>query len=307
MGFSKGIFIIAGALVLTNCSTTQSNPIYQQSTKYKSSNPYAQNSTVMREADAQTQAAVPVRYVTEASAPYQSQSAHYTQVSQECLSKEANRKVLGTLAGGAIGALAGRKISGDKKTFGTIAGAAIGGAAGYGIADKSIACSPQQVPVNDALQTATITPAYPSVPQAENVYAASATQIQNPVVSANGIEENVVSLGEEGTPGYYAVQNMEAPQATTKPINLAEISRQQTIYQEPTLSVPQVATSESIIIAPPPVNALTHTVVTGDTVYSLARNSCVSVAELKRINNINDNFYIRVGDKITIPANTCNP
>lgn len=310
MRYSKELIIITGALVLTNCATNQSNPIYQQTTKYKSSNPYAQAATVTREADTQTQAAVPVRYVTDANASYPAQSAHYTQVNQECLSKEANRKVIGTVAGGAIGALAGRKLGGGNKTLGTIAGAAVGGAAGYGIADKSIACSPTQVPVSAAAQTATITPAYQVVPQNENIYAASTAQITDTANPANGIEENVVSLGEEGTPGYYAMQGSETTETfetPNKPIDLAEISRQQAVYQEQELSVPQTVVSETTIIAPAPLNARTHIIVTGDTVYSLARNSCVNVAELKRLNNINDEFYIRIGESITIPAKSCNP
>ncbi len=306
MRFSSGLFFTAGALVLASCSTTQSNPIYQQSTKYKSSNP-----TVIRQASVQTQAAVPVHYITEASAPYSAQAAHYTQVNQECLSKEANRKVIGTVAGGAIGAFAGRKLGGDNKTLGTIAGAAIGGAAGYGIADKTIACSPTQIPVDNTTQTATITPAYQApIYQADdqNIYAASTTQPTYIAPSqTSGIEENVESLGDKGTPGFYAMQGTEGFETPAETVNLAEVSAEQPVYQDFAQLQPQTIAPEIAITSPASLTARTHRIIPGDTVYSLARNSCVSVAELKRINNINDAFYIRVGEDITIPSNGCTP
>lgn len=301
MRFSSGLFFTVSALVLASCSTTQSNPIYQQSTKYKSSNP-----TVIRQASVQTQTAVPVRYVTETSAPYQTQAAHYTQVNQECLSKEANRKVIGTVAGGAIGAFAGRKLAGDNKTLGTIAGAAIGGVAGYGVADKTIACSPTQIPVGGVAQTATITPAYQA--EEQNIYAASTTQpIYVGPSQSSGIEENVESLGDEGTPGFYAMQGTSGFETPAETVNLAEISTEQPAYQDFTQLQPQTITPKIAITSPASLTARTHRVIPGDTVYSLARNSCVSVAELKRLNNINDAFYIRVGEDITIPSKSCTP
>lgn len=307
MRFSSGLFFTVSALVLASCSTTQSNPIYQQSTKYKSSNPTV--ATVVRQASVQTQAAVPVIYVAEQ--PVSAQAAHYTQVNQECLSKEANRKVIGTVAGGAIGALAGRKLGGDNKTLGTIAGAAIGGAAGYGIADKTIACSPTQIPVGNTAQTATITPAYQApIYQAEdqNIYATSTTQPTYIAPSqTSGIEENVESLGDEGTPGFYAMQGTESFEAPAETVNLAEVSAEQPVYQDFAKLQSQIVTPEIAITSPASLTARTHRIIPGDTVYSLARNSCVSVAELKRLNNINDAFYIRVGEDITIPSKSCTP
>ena len=271
MRSSALLLMVASSLVLANCATSQSNPIYQQSTKYKATNPYAGNTAIVQQASMQTQDAVPVRYVT--------------QTNNACLSKESNHKIIGTLAGGAIGALAGRKLGGDNKTLGTIAGAGVGGAVGYGIADKSIRCDPVGVVQNPATQV--ITPN-------SDIYQASTPQTthqnfgENTQVITPSIEENTASLGDAGTPGYYAVQNAEN---TPAPI-------------EAQLTIPTI-TPEPAIIAPASINIRRHMVVSGDTVYSLARTSCVSVAELKQVNNINDEFYIRVGEEITLPPSHC--
>ncbi|MBL4870374.1 MAG: LysM peptidoglycan-binding domain-containing protein [Robiginitomaculum sp.] len=301
MRFSTGLIVIAGALVFTNCATQQSNPIYQQTTKYKGSNP---QSAIIRQASYQTQTAAPVRYVTDGNS---AQSAHYTQVTQECLSKESTRKVIGSLAGGAAGALIGRKLSGDNKTIGTIAGAALGSAAGYGIADKSIRCSPTSIPVNS--QSAIVAPIYQPSAQDAQVFSASTPQIyttnpQTNNIPKSAIEENVTSYGAEGTPGFYAVQGMEMNVPIEKNAMTANISNIQTqIPVQPFTPAP--TTSTVTIIEPATMNFRFHTVIPGDTAYSIARASCVSVAELKRTNNLNDQYYIRVGDEITIPASNC--
>ncbi len=271
MRSSALLLMVASSLVLANCASSQSNPIYQQTTKYKATNPYAGNTAVVTQASIQTQDAVPVRYVT--------------QTNTACLSKESNRKIVGTLAGGAIGALAGRKLGGDNKTLGTIAGAGIGGAVGYGIADKSIRCDPVGIAQNPTLQE--------TVPS-RDIYQASTKQIPHQELSeasqiiTPSIEENTASLGEAGTPGYYAVQGTEN--------TLAPIEAQ--------LAIPTI-TPKPAIIAPASINIRRHMVISGDTVYSLARTSCISVAKLKQVNNINDEFYIRVGDEITLPPSHC--
>ena len=122
MRITAFVFIPAAALTLASCASTNTqNPYYQASTKYKGSSPYTENTLSVQQAGYETQIAAPISYSP--------QQASYTQVNQECLSTESNRKIIGTAAGGVVGGLVGRKIAGDNKTLGTIAGAAIGATA----------------------------------------------------------------------------------------------------------------------------------------------------------------------------------
>jgi LysM repeat protein len=232
-------------------------------------------------------------YQTQAPTPvsYQPKQATYTQVNQECLSKESNRKIIGTVAGGAVGAIAGNKLAGDNKTLGTVAGAAIGGAAGYGIADKTINCDPVSIPAPQSQQTAIIAPAYQPAPT--TVYATTTPVPVSPYSSTAAtpaIEENTASLGDAGTPGYYAVKSAQDYTIEATPVQVYEAP-------QPVAHTTSITTQST--------GTISHTLVAGDTVYSLARSSCVSVNEFKQINNIDDNYYIRAGDQILIPASRC--
>jgi len=287
-------------LVLAGCSTTALNPNYQQTTKYKGSNPYApqevplgySDAAVVQQAGYQTQEAAPVKYI---------QQANHDLNYLECVSKESNRKILGTTAGGIVGAIAGRSIAGDNKTLGTAAGAALGGAAGYGIADKTIACERAPVVVRQ------IAPPYQAVPQA--IPQTAAFEAAAPT---NGIQENTASVGENGTPGYYAVNGI-AP-----PAPVLQIAPQQVMEQlSPQLAQVQPLRPKQIQPATKsflgtktytvPVSAMTtrHIVKPGDTLYSLARASCSTVAEIQGLNTINAKFYIRAGDEISLPSGRC--
>ena len=296
------------ACSLAACATSPQNPIYQQTTKYKASSPYSQNAPAVQQASYQTQAAAPVTYVRETSAQgYVPQQATYTRVNSECLSKESGRKLIGVAAGGVIGGVAGNKLGGDNKTLGTVAGAAIGGAVGYGIADKTINCDPISVPASAANQNAVITPAYQpayeSGYQTAPVYTEAAITTPHAPISAKpmaqtpGIQETVDAPGDAGTPGYYAVNGLTAP----APVQVAAP------IIAPTAEIVEIVTPSPAPITPPAytVGNARHTVVKGDTVYSLARTSCVTLAEFKQINGINDEFYIRVGQDITIPVGRC--
>ena len=277
MRVTSTLFVTGLALAITGCSTTTNNPNYQHSTLYKGSTP---SEAAVQQASYQTQTAAPITY-----AP---QQASYTQVNQECLSRESDRKIIGALAGGAVGALAGRSIAGDKKTLGTVAGAAIGGAAGYGIADKTIDCDPISVPATQAQQTAVITPAYQPAP---SVYTPAPTiTTQRTAATSAGIQENTGSLGEQGTPGYYAVNGAPDYAQAPHPVR---------VY------APQPAPIADSNFSSASTTNIRHKLVTGDTVYSLARTFCVSVAEFKQLNNIDDQYYIRVGDEILVPAGRC--
>lgn len=275
-----GALFATTILAISGCSTTAENPNYQQITKYKGSTPYV-NGQPVQPANYETQAAAPVTYV---------QQFGKTRAYQECISKESNRKIIGTAAGGVVGGLVGRKVADDHKTLGTVAGAAIGGAAGYGIADKTINCDPVQAPAT-IRQTA---PTYQAVPQAVTYEAPKEEQ---------GLIENTQSLGENGTPGYYAVNGIEPPAPEVQQVEpqLAQIQpiQPEQVQPEP-VPVPTTFTAK-----PQPAGTIRHTVIPGDTLYSLARTTCSSVAEIQQMNSINAEFYIRAGDNILLPSGRC--
>jgi len=109
---------------------------------------------------------------------------------------------------------------------------------------------------------------------------------------APGIQETVDAPGDIGTPGYYAVNDIEEP-----------------VTQAAEIAPPAIPAPVSIPVTAPIIteaaSTSVHTIIPGDTVYSLARNACIKVADLKQANGINDEFYIRVGDEIQIPAGRC--
>lgn len=313
----SSFFIVSGlALTLAACSSTPDhNPIYGQTTQYKGSTPHTQtvNNPVQQatyRTQIQSQSATNTNvhqatYGTQTAAPvtYSPATASYTQINQECLSKEGDRKLIGTVAGGVVGGLAGRAIAGDNKTLGTVAGAALGGAAGFGIADKTINCDPVSIP---APQSATVSEAYQPAPTtttyqpATTNYAATTPAPLTPsyqtVPTAPAIQETTESLGDGGTPGYYAVNG--TTDYTPDPLPSAPV------YQAPTYAS-QTTTMSTATITTPTASTYSHTLVAGDTVYSLARSACVSVSEFKQLNNIDDQYYIRAGDQIMMPASRC--
>ena len=320
----SALFIVSGfALSLAACAASPDiNPIHQQSTQYKGSTPYSvsapapvQQATYRTQVQSQSATnyqAQPANYSTttyaaQAPAPvsYQGQQASYTQINQECLAKEGDRKIIGTVAGGVVGGLAGRAIAGDNKTLGTVAGAAIGGAAGFGIADKTINCDPVSIPTQ---QTATVAQAYqpattttysaPTPAPTTTTYAATTpapvTNTYQSVTTAPAIQETTTGFGDAGTPGYYAVNGT--------PDHTPEVLPPTQVYQAPTYAS-QTTTVYSNQAAT--AGTRNHTLVAGDTVYSLARSACVSVTEFKQLNNIDDQYYIRAGDQILMPASRC--
>ena len=270
-------------LAIGGCSTTSDNPNYQQVTKYKGSVPYV-NGVQVQQAGYQAPTTTQAQYQLQAPAPitYAPQQVNYQTSNQqafnECIAKEGQRKIIGTAAGGIVGGLVGRKIGGDKKTLGTVAGAAIGGAAGYGIADKTIRCDQVSAPVI-AQQPA---PAYQATPQIATYEAP---------IEEQGLQETTQSFGDGGTPGFYAVNGITPPAtATTLTQNTqSQFVQVQTLQPQHIQPAPQTAplalptemtTTHSAI---PAQNGTTrHTVIPGDTLYSLARTTCSSVAEIQK-------------------------
>ncbi|MCF6221929.1 MAG: LysM peptidoglycan-binding domain-containing protein [Robiginitomaculum sp.] len=226
-------------LALAGCSTTAVNPNYQQTTKYKGSNPYANqapNSAEVQNANYQTQRAAPVTYIGQQVAPIPMQT------------------------------VPGQTVPGQKMVR-------------------------QSVPV------------YQSVPQTVTYEAPRVEQ---------GLQENTTSLGENGTPGYYAVNGTPPPvQATQPQFAQTQSPQPQQMQAEPSpmpttfAPIPLPPSLASSIPASLPSGTIRHTVIPGDTLYSLARTTCSSVTEIQNINTINDEFYIRAGEDILLPNGRC--
>ncbi len=277
--------ILSTAICLAACSTTQESPIYQQSTKYKASNPTSYASNVQTQAPAQIiqastyQAPAPVTH-----------AASYTRIDHECLNKENTRELIGVGVGGAVGAVAGNKLIGG--TEGTVIGALAGGAVGYGIGDKSINCDPIAVPIE---QTQPIVSSTYNA-QAQYTYASVAqpqSYVAQPTPEVTSTEAPTdAAYGETfGTPGYHAIQAVEAEVAATE-------ANDTIIPVRPRLYVSDSRNQTA-------GNSLTHEIIEGDTVYSLAKRQCVGVDDIRSLNNLDVNYAIRLGDYLTLPPSQC--
>lgn len=212
MRIITGVLIATTMMILAGCSTTAENPNYQQTTRYKGSNPYT-DKAVVQQANYQTQAPAPITYQANSDPAMVQQSA----------------------------------------------------------------------------------PTYQAVPQAVTYEAPRAEQ---------GLQENTTSLGENGTPGYYAVNGIEppaqeTPQATKPQYAQIQLLQPQQIQPEP---IPMPTTFTSV---PTPADTMRYLVVPGDTLYSLARTTCSTVTEIQNLNTINDEFYIRAGEDILVPRGRC--
>ncbi|WP_409433432.1 LysM peptidoglycan-binding domain-containing protein [Litorimonas sp. RW-G-Af-16] len=322
---SKTVLIATAALALTlsACATSQENPNYQYSSKYKGDSPSKSYASYSQ----------PTATTTYAS----NQGAITSTTNHACLNKETNRELLGGAIGGAVGAVAGKKVIGGTK--GTVVGAVLGGAAGYGIGDKSIDCDPIQTQ-NVAAPITYGSNAYSSEPV---TYSGETTTIASAPVTA----PTDSYYGETvGTPGYEAIQGgvpYEAPAPVASPnsapvaIADAQGSRESDQVAVQTISGPIVMAtapaaqsvdydySQNIIDAnspvaiPQDVETRTYTpsgaqglnvsqgyvVKQGDTVYSLARQLCVGVTEVQSANGLSSNFGIQIGQRLDLPTSRC--
>lgn len=330
------------AALLCACATSsQENPNYAYSTKYKASSPYDLGTpspaqpTVQAAGYSQTQAPVTYGTQTYPASQYHAQPVTYTRTNHECLAKEKNRELLGAAIGGTAGAVAGNKTIGGPK--GTVIGAVVGGAAGYGIGDKSIDCDPvivtasqpgqaqpyySQAPTNyypsnvtaPTPQTYQPQPQYQTAPQTaqqSQPYAPMRAPVTAPTDQAYG--------ETYGTPGYHAMMAAGNNPVATQP-QMQQATPQQ--YAQPTQPQPAPVVSQPApyygqpspqymqpVAAPamPASNgqSIYHEVVEGDTVYSLSKRQCVAPQDVQRLNNLNANFNIRLGDFIQLPASRC--
>jgi len=327
------LVLVSIPALLAACSTTQESPIYQQSTKYKVHSPHQSQGTATTQ-QATYQAPTyhqPATYTSGSAAPIYHHTASTTgqmvttQVNHECLDKEGNRKLIGTAVGGAAGAFAGNKI-GD--TTGTIIGAVAGGALGYGVADVLTDCDPIEVaspvPAPVTYQSSTMPAQYHhttsnSTHSAPVVHDSAATEQMVNAEATPAPAPTDSAYGDTfGTPGYHAmIANGELDETQTASISVPEVPATPAPFTpQPAPSYPQSSQlSYPQTTAPAPAPRYpgqqysgavsTHKVVEGDTVYNLSRRLCVDVEDIRRLNNLNAAFYIRLDDHIKLPASRC--
>lgn len=329
MALRHTLLIAPILLAIGACETAQENPNYRYSSTYGEPAPqqFAQNSRHPDQEQTQQVQATPVRYVR--STPAQSQpftqasanthyatnsySTTYTRVNHACLDQERRRELIGAGLGGTVGAIAGKKLIGGTK--GTLIGAAAGGTAGYGLGNASIKCEPVQVHVQSTAPA--IAPAY--VPQATTHAASSHSytpqsyaQPSSTATYSPSPTESAYHSDTVGTPGYEAIRQsqLSADASTAAP---------STSYTAPSYAQPSYeayTAAEAIVPAAAPVSqepwsnsynelGASYTVQEGDTVYSLSRNVCSTVSELKTLNNLDQDFTINAGQNLQLPASKC--
>lgn len=257
-----------------------------------------------------------------------------TQVNHACLDKEGDRKLIGTAIGGAAGALAGNEL-GDTK--GALIGAVVGGAAGYGIADVTTHCDPIEVAQPAQYQSYTqqtysqqsasstvpaqMLPAGMTLNEQGLIVPESSPQPTITPVSPATSSQTAASQTYEaptdsaygetfGTPGYHAmIANGELDETQSASVTTPEQPATTPYTQAPAYQQPSAPTY-SLPAPQQPVqqfagNVTTHKVVEGDTVYSLSRRLCVEVEDIRRLNSLNQEFYIRLDDYIKLPMSRC--
>lgn len=263
--------------------------------------------TVIPESPQYSQGPAQVTYAQPLNASYQTTQAAAAAQS-DCRRQETNRELIGGAVGGTVGAIAGKKLIGGTK--GLVAGAALGGIAGYGIGDISKDCSP--APVQSYAPSAQSSTVY----QNAQTYGATPTgfsQISCPVgtkPASNGTcllddpNTNLQSATFTGvqTPNIQRVQSQPQTLTQVQPANV--ISAATTPIYAPTAPSAYRATN---IAQPSGVNTYTgnYRVVSGDTVYSLARKLCVPVSAIQSTNGLDANYGIQIGQNLNLPNSQC--
>ena len=180
-------------------------------------------------------------------------------------------------------------------------------------AGVSVPCNPQEIPITT--QSSVSQPYYS---QSDNVVMAN-------TVTAPTDAYYTDTAG--GTPGYYAVNG--APAAVIASPATSAYSEPQYVdvlpddsYAFTTLEEQNPTSSRVVIAATVPSNSLysdnytggyitnggssvLHTVVEDDTVYKFSRSTCTSPEEIRSMNGIGSNNYIRLGDTIQLPTSRC--
>ena len=114
--------------------------------------------------------------------------------------------------------------------------------------------------------------------------------------------------GGEGTPGFQALSG-EAPAPMSEPVVEQEAEAPLPLPKAPspitedqgtlTISGPIIAASD---LTGTQSRAVMHRVESGDTVYSLSRQYCTTVDAVRSMNGVGDDFRIKVGQDLKLPA-----
>jgi len=150
-----------------------------------------------------------------------------------------------------------------------------------------------------------------SVQQASTAFPAAATAPTDAFYGARAVS---------GTPGFMAFQNTQQAttlQAAAPTLPPAEIVTAAPIgaagtpieydYSRNIITVDAVTTGQQL---PESVRVLqgagqNYTVQQGDTVYGLARKTCVGVNVIQSMNGLNSDFAINIGQSLRLPASVC--
>lgn len=260
-----------------------------------------------------TQNRVPTSYAQPLNASYQTTQSAANQ--QDCRRTETNRELIGGAVGGAVGAYAGKKIIGGTK--GVVAGAALGGVAGYGIGDISTNCA-QSAPAPTYSPAVQSNAGYQSAP-AYSATAANYEQMRCPVgtkphPSGTCLLDDSNANLQSATFTGNQTRTIERAQIPTRSQNV--ISASSAPFSAP-LSAPAAPSAYQGVEATRTYNPQNYNenysgnysgnyrVVSGDTVYSLARKRCVPVSAIQSSNGLDASYGIQIGQSLNLPASQC--
>ena len=303
--FTKVFSVCAVATgLLSACVTTQENPNYQYSTKYKaeqqansqlqqtfSNTPQTVQSAGYQNAEYQNteyQAGQSYQQSANSGQGYHTQPLTYTRPDHECLRRQTNRELIGAGVGGTAGAIIGKKLTGGTK--GTLIGAGLGGAAGYGVGDKTIDCDPVTV-VNEQH------PSYASQPTSYYPdFSPTTTYQANPAPT----DMQFQPISNEGTPGYQVL----AAQTELPPVQSTGAREVAYDYSSNVISVNSDVKTQAYETRASD-NRNLYSVREGDTVYSLSRQLCSGVSDIAKLNQLNESFSIKIGQDLRLPQSQC--
>ena len=265
---------LLGAVALTACTVVpEQSPIYSQ-----------------------TQAPT---YAQPVNASYQTTQSRAAE--QDCRRTETNRELIGGAVGGAAGAYAGKKLIGGTK--GVVAGAALGGIAGYGIGDISTNCAPATTTTSNARYQSA--PAYSATPAN---YAPISCPIGTKPHASSGtclLDDANASLQSATFTGVQTrtIQRVDVPTRSENVISSSTQSTAAPIYA-PTYT-PTTPSAYSGTGVTRTYGGGNYRVVSGDTVYSLARKLCVPVTAIQTSNGLDANYGIKIGQNLNLPNSQC--
>lgn len=146
--------------------------------------------------------------------------------------------------------------------------------------------------------------------QARIVYQSPRIRHQNPAIwQVNGIDANIMSEYQEvvAQPNFwqkpYGVNTSETTPQITKVDAGVSLSRSQpmiSVIPSKSLMLPEYSKQHY-----ERAGHNTHLIKAGNTVYSIARGLCVRVNEIKLLNGLNNDYDIRVGERLYLPASRC--